>query len=114
MRRRYRDRITVRNAPLIGGYGGQEIRDWDNAEETLWPADVSPVSTPDEQENARDFTTARWWLHAPAGVLIDYASRVIWDDPAEPMAVEGEVQVAHSNGHPHHLEALLVRAKDRE
>lgn len=97
------------NAELVPGWGGQEVRDWEHATRTPWPADVQPVSTPAEQEDRRDLTTARWWLNADLGAPLDAYSLVEWDGADKPLSVEGEVQVMHFQGQPHHVEAFLTR-----
>lgn len=115
MKHRFRDVVTVLNAPEVSGYGGQEIRDWDHAVPYRSPAEVQPVSTMSgaiEVTDRRNLTITRWRMHVPALTPIDAASRVLWDDPDAPLEVDGEVELHKLRGVPHHVEVNLRRATD--
>lgn len=115
MKHRYRDSVIVLNAPLVTGYGGQEMRDWEHAVPTRVVAEVQPVATMSgatEDIDRRDLTITRWHMHTPAAAPIDAASRVIWDDPDRPMEVDGEVALHRLRGADHHLEVNLRRVTD--
>lgn len=110
--RTYHDSVTVLNAELIDGYGGQQTRDWAHATRTVVSANVQPVSTPQEQLDRRDLTISRWFLYCAPGEPLDAYSRILWDDPDRPMEIDGDPQVHHLRGEPHHIEAFLRRVGD--
>lgn len=117
MPNRYYDRVTILNAPLVDGYGGQKVRDWDNATQVPdVPAAVQPQGST-EDETGETLTITHWKLHVAPTVPLDPSSRVIWagaarsGDPQGLLQVEGDVGLFKLLGRPHHIEASLVRAE---
>jgi hypothetical protein len=110
MRQAFRDRVQVSNAPVEEGYGGQSIRDWEQAttSEPI-PAKVAPVSTPVEETDREQLTITSWRvelpLPLPAGALEPEAeSRLLWE--GKTLEVDGEVELHKHRGKRHHLEMV--------
>jgi hypothetical protein len=116
MRHRYRDSVTILNAPQVTGYGGQEVRNWDAAVPTPdVPADIYPVNTQSgsiEVTDRRELTITSWTLHCAATWPITATSRVRWAGAPGDLEVDGEVGVHPFHGLPHHVEATLRLVRD--
>lgn len=116
MRHRYRDAVTILNAPEVEGYGGQQVRNWDAAVLTRdVPADVYPISTQSgsiEETDRRELTITSWNLHCAATWPLSAESRVRWAGAPGDLEVDGEVGVNPLRGLPHHVEATLRLVSD--
>lgn len=109
-RRRYGDAVTLVRAPLVAGYGGAEVRDWDNATRTVLPGNVQPVSTT-EDGDARQTTVSRWRAELNVEPTVLATDRVEWEGLV--LEVDGEVELHKDRrGRPHHRTLLLRRAVD--
>lgn len=117
--RTHQDRVTILNAPEAEGYGGQSIRQWQQATATQVPATVQPFwAGGSEQTDRRDTTVSNWRIFVNPDAPLDYASRVIWEgaaregDPQGLLEVEGDVGLFKFGRRPHHKEATLRRTLD--
>lgn len=114
MKLRYRDRVTILNAPNSTGYGGQVIRNWDSPDVEVLPnvpAAVQPLSQFEETDR-REMTITLWRMHCNVGLPITAESRVRWSGATGDLDVDGEVEVHAFQGRPHHVEATLRLVRD--
>jgi hypothetical protein len=108
MKVRYGDTLVVVNAALVSGYGGQKVRDWDNATRITTPGSMQPdPRRPTEDINRRDTAETLWRCWLPPDVPIGIASRIEW--VGKTYEVHGEPETWTSRGKPHHTEARLTR-----
>jgi head-tail adaptor len=111
MRSLYPDAVEVLRAPVVTGYGGQQVRDWTTATATSAKASVQPVSSLEDTTD-RDTTVSRWRLRTPLTTDLTETDRVQWGDLV--LEVDGDVET-WSPDRPRvgHRAAYLRRAIDR-
>ena len=105
----YGDSIVILDAPLVDGYGGQRVRDWDNATETTVSAAVQPVSARQiaatEIDSARMVVISGQNVHVPPGTDVDATMRVRWG--GDVYWVEGPPDVHRMFGVEDHIEFVM-------
>lgn len=102
--------MTVVRAPLVSGYGGQQVRDWEAA--SRWTYDGCNVQADTSQEftDRRDVTVTRWRANLPADATVEPADRVEWERrPGWTFEVYGDPELLLSRGIPHHVELVMTR-----
>lgn len=102
---RFRDTFTRVRAPLVTGYGGQKVRDWDNADRAAdIPGEIQFERSTEYVDN-RQVTVSRWVLRAdPAADLLP-TDRV--EQHGDTFEIDGDAPVLRHRGIPHHIEAVL-------
>lgn len=108
--RGFRDQCTLLNADLVDGFGGQRVRDWDNATPTPNVACSIQPATTSEDTDRRHTTTTAWAFYCPPGEPFDDDTRVEWDGLT--LDVDGEVGVWKRRGRAWRLEATLKKIDD--
>lgn len=107
----YGDALVLVQAALTDGWGGQRVRDWDNATRTDWPAAVQPRRTTENTAQAQVTTTDKVAFLAPE-CPVAAVDRIEWG--GHTYTVQGEPALHHMQGKPDHIEVLLERIAEAE
>jgi hypothetical protein len=93
-------------APLVGGWGGQQVRDWDNATRKALSCAVQPRTTA-EFTDQRQATSTDLVLHCSPDAGVRAVDR--FEYGGHTYEVEGEPALHRMGGRPDHLEVVLNR-----
>lgn len=108
---RYQDPVVILRAPLVEGYGGQLVRNWDEAVPGVALVNMQPESTT-EVTDSRQLTITRWRCFGPADLDLLATDRVQWTDLT--LEVDGELERWGRRGRPQFVKAVLKIASEEE
>jgi hypothetical protein len=102
----YGDSAVLVQAGLVSGWGGQQVRDWDNATRKTIACAVQPRTT-SEFTDQRQATSTDMVLHCGPEVALRAVDRIEYG--GHTYEVEGEPAVHRSFGRADHIEVVLNR-----
>lgn len=100
----YGDGVTVVHAALVTGYGGQLVRDWDNATQTAVSAAVQP-STTREYTSGQEVVVSALRVHVPPGTSVEAVDRVVWG--GDTYWIDGAPELHFMQGTSDHVEFTM-------
>lgn len=105
----YRDSVVAVNAGLVAGYGGQEVRDWDNATRATVPASVQPDLRHQSTEDLSrtDAAVTHWRTFCGPSAPVNAYTRIEWN--GHTYEIVGEPELWKVSGKAHHIELRMNR-----